>query len=71
MRFTVWLVLVTHWKSKRCYSVDHKQVIMTKIPLKTTRMQRNYPQMFLLADDQDKKGFKLENAGSSYTVIAH
>ena len=24
-------------------------------------MQRNYPQMFSPADDQDKDGFKLEN----------
>ena len=34
MRFTFWLFLVTHWKSKRHYSVDRNQVIMTKIPLK-------------------------------------
>lgn len=36
-------------------------------------MQRNYPQMFLLDDDQDtyKEGFKLENVGSSYAVITH
>lgn len=34
MRFTLWLFLVTHWKLKRRYSVDRKQLIMTKIPLK-------------------------------------
>ena len=35
-------------------------------------MQRNYPQMFSPADDQDKDGFKLENVGptlSSFAVV--
>ena len=31
-------------------------------------MQRNYPRMFSLADDQDKDGFKLENVGPTFQV---
>ena len=37
-------------------------------------MQRNYPRMFSLADDQNKDGFKLENVGptfSSFAVATH
>ena len=37
-------------------------------------MQRNYPQMFSPADDQDKDGFKVENVGpmfSSFAVVTH
>ena len=41
---------------------------MTKIPLKTIRMQRNHPRMFLPADDQDKDGFKLVvNVGPTFS----
>ena len=47
---------------------------MTKFYGKTFRMQRNYPQIFSPADDQDKEGFKFENVGemfSSFAVVTH
>ena len=47
---------------------------MTKIPLKDYQNAKNYPRMFSPADDQDKDGFKLENAGptfSSFAVVTH
>ena len=31
-------------------------------------MQRIYPRMFSLADDQDKGGFKLENVGRHFQI---
>ena len=37
-------------------------------------MQRNYPQMFSPADDQDKDGFKFENVWqmfSNFAVVTH
>ena len=33
-------------------------------------MQRNYPQMFSPADDQDKGGFKFENVWPTVSIFA-
>ena len=48
---------------------------MTKIPLKDYQYAKKVsPQMFSPADDQDEHGFKLENAGptfSSFAVVTH
>ena len=43
---------------------------MTKIPSEDYQNAKNYPRMFLPADDQDKGGFKLEDAGSTLSSFA-
>ena len=64
MRFTLWLFLVTHWKSKRHYLVDRNQVIMTKIPFKDYLNAKK-----LSTDVFYWQMTKLENVGSSYAVV--
>ena len=64
VRFTLWLFLVTHWKSKRHYLVDHIEVIMTKIPFKDYQNAKK-----LSTDVFYWQMTKLQNVGSSYAVV--
>ena len=64
MRFTLWLFLVTHWKSERHYLVDRNQVIMTKTPFKGYQNANK-----LSTDVFYWQMIKLENVGSSYAVL--